>query len=322
MGATFDGELLNRLGLLLGDEGRRKNVHLVLAPVVCIQRSPLLGRGFEAYGEDPVLSGMLASEFIKGIQERKVGACIKHYTAHDQSSRSKEDEIVMTERTLREIHLLPFQLAMKHSSPWAFMTAYQRINGVHASEDPFLINQVLRREWGFDGLVMSDWRGTYSTSKAINAGLDLEMPGPDVWRGKRLMEAVGCRKVSQKTIDQSVRRLLELIEPAEIPTETNQGCGNTVESRLLTRKAAADAIVLLKDERQLLPLKRDTKRRYGVIGVQAKDPATGGGGSSETAPWYISTPYDAICEMVSEDNVSYEPGCYGIHRACPYRNFR
>ncbi|KAL6406137.1 beta-glucosidase precursor BGLUC [Ilyonectria robusta] len=198
MGATFDVDLLYRIGQLLGDEGIRKRVHVALAPTVCIQRSPLIGRGFEAFAEDPILSGTLAANYVNGIQDRNVGACIKHYMAHDQSTKATEDDVHMTHRTLREIHLMPFQVAMTKSKPWAIMTAYQMVNGLHVSEDPFLIQQVLRHEWKFDGLVMSDWWGTYSTSEAINAGLDLEMPGPSIWRGKQLMAAVECLLLLQR----------------------------------------------------------------------------------------------------------------------------
>ncbi|KAL3483612.1 glycoside hydrolase superfamily [Aspergillus germanicus] len=130
MGATFNTDLLYQVGTLLGNEGRRKNIQVALAPTVCIQRSPLIGRGFEAFGEDPVLSGTLAAQYIKGLQERGVASCIKHFAAHDQSTRSKEDDVHMTERMLREVHLLPFQIAMR-ARPWGVMSAYQKINGLH-----------------------------------------------------------------------------------------------------------------------------------------------------------------------------------------------
>lgn len=318
MGATFDADLLFRVGKLIGDEGRRKKVHVALAPTVCIQRSPLIGRGFEAYGEDPVLSGTLAAKFIDGIQSRNVGSCIKHYAAHDQSTDSKEDEIWATRRTLREIHLLPFQIAMARakSKPWVFMSSYNRINGVHASEDPWLLDEVLRQEWGFEGLVLSDWWGTYSTSESLNAGMDLEMPGPCMWRGKQLMTAVECRKVSLQTVDTAVGRLLQLINRTALASKPlEQGSGeDTVESRALIRKLAADSIVLLKNEIDVLPLNKDAKVTYGLIGQQWKMPATGGGGSSEARPFYVSTPYEALVEAVGSQEVRYHAGCYG--RSC------
>lgn len=309
MGATFDAKLLNQVGRLIGAEGRRKGVHLALAPTVCIQRSPLLGRGFEAFGEDPILSGTIAANYINGLQDQKVGACIKHYRAHGQSAKGFEDDVHMSQRTLREIHLMPFQVAFANSKPWAVMTAYQKINGIHVSEDPFLMQRVLRDEWGFDGLIVSDWWGTYSTSEAINAGLDLEMPGPSIFRGKQLITAVDARKVSRRTIDESVRRLLRLVQITQPPPLPNAGYGgDNGESRALIRKVAADSIVLLKNSNNILPLPKKGKT-VGLIGELFEYPATCGGGSSETMPFYISKPLEAIIEVIGEENVRYEPGC-------------
>lgn len=310
MGATFDAQLLREAGLLLGDEARRKDVHVALAPTVCIQRSPLLGRGFEAFGEDPILSGNLAAQLVNGIQSKGVASCIKHYAAHDQSAKGLEDDVHMTERTLRELHLLPFQIALAKSQPLSFMTAYQKINGIHASEDPFLLKDILRGEWGFDGLVMSDWWGTYSTSEALNAGLDLEMPGPCIWRGKQLMTAVEARKVSIKTVDDSVRRLLQLIDrtlPSQAPG-IHQG-EDTSESRSTLRKLSADSIVLLKNDRGVLPLDKATDLTYGLIGEPFEYPLTGGGGSSEAVPFYVSKPKKAFEDFILSQNVRYERGC-------------
>jgi beta-glucosidase len=175
-----------------------------------------------------------------------------------------------------------------------------------------MLNTVLREEWGFDGIVISDWWGTYSTSKSLNAGMDLEMPGPSAWRGKQLLEAVNCRKVSKQTVDKSVRRLLDIIkrtkahEKRHVPEGTGE---DTEDSRRLIRKAAADSIVLLKNDKKILPLQRDESTKYGLIGEHCKRPGNCGGGSSEVLPWYISTPFDAITEIVGSDNVRYEPGC-------------
>jgi beta-glucosidase len=154
MGATFDKSLLHRIGTLLGQESLAKNAQVLLAPTVCLQRSPLIGRGFEAFGEDPVLSGTLASHYINGLQSLGVGAALKHFAAHDQSPMSIEDSIRMSERTLREVHLLPFQIAVRNSNPWAIMTAYHKINGKHASENEVILD-ILRKEWGWKGCVMS-----------------------------------------------------------------------------------------------------------------------------------------------------------------------
>ncbi|KAM5354874.1 hypothetical protein ACJ41O_001520 [Fusarium nematophilum] len=313
MGATFDAELLHRVGNLLGEEAKYRGVHVLLAPTLCLQRSPLIGRGFEAFGEDPFLSGTLGARYINGVQERGVATSVKHYAAHDQSDNSIEDNVCMTQRTLREVHMLPFQLALRDSDPWTIMTSYNKINGVHVSEDPLLLKQILRGEWGFKGLVMSDWFGTYSTAEAINAGLDLEMPGPTDWRGKRLSIAVKSRKVSQASVDDAVTNVLNLVNKVKAGEATGDApASDTGEQRSLIRKLVSDGIVLLKNERQQLPIKHTEKKTYGLIGDHVKNPALCGGGSAEVEPYYSVTPYDAIVDVVGEENVSYAPGCYSF----------
>lgn len=313
MGASFDVELMHQVGKLLATEARFKNVHVLLAPTVCLQRSPLMGRGFEAFAEDPILSGRIASAYINGIQECGIAACIKHYAAHDQSTMSIEDNVRMTDRTLRELHLLPFQLAHRYSQPWSLMTSYNKINGIHASEDPFLLQQVLRHEWGFDGLVMSDWWGTYSTSESINAGMDLEMPGPTQFRGKLLEIAVKTRKVSYPALDAAVRNVLNFVNKvtaAAKPWDGDPSAANTPENRALVRKLAADSIVLLKNDENILPIQDSIHKSYGLIGHHFKYPALSGGGSAEGDPYYTVTPYDALVEAVGEGNIKYTAGLY------------
>ena len=311
MGATFDVDLMHRIGNVLGEEARCKEVNVLLAPTVCLQRSPLMGRGFEAFGEDPVLSGLIAAAYINGIQERGVAACIKHYAAHDQSASSIEDNVVMTERTLRELHLLPFQLASRHSNPWSYMTSYNKINGVHSSEDPLLLKRILRDEWGFKGLVMSDWWGTYSTSESINSGMDLEMPGPTQFRGKLLKVAVNSRKVSHAAVDEAVRNVLNLVKRVTAPKPAiDPSIANSPEHRALIRRLVADSIVLLKNKQKVLPLAAKDKKTYGLIGDHFKYPALSGGGSAEGDPYYSVTPYDAMVEAVGEQSIRFTPGLY------------
>ncbi|OBR06524.1 Beta-glucosidase [Colletotrichum higginsianum IMI 349063] len=313
MGATFNAELLHKVGNLLGEEARARGVHVLLAPTICLQRSPLFGRGFEAFAEDPYLSGILGAAYINGVQERGVATSVKHYAAHDQSDNSIEDNVCMTQRTLREVHLMPFQLVMRDSDPWTFMTSYNKINGVHVSEDPLLLKQVLREEWGFKGLVMSDWFGTYSTSEALNAGLDLEMPGPTQWRGKCLSLAVNSRKVSRAAIDDAVRNVLNLVNKV---TDTKPAghfsASNTPEQQRLIRTLVSESIVLLKNDRKVLPIKKTGETRIGLIGDHIKNPALSGGGSAEVEPYYSVTPFDAIVEEVGKEHVSYALGCHSF----------
>ncbi|KAJ4152613.1 hypothetical protein NW754_004410 [Fusarium falciforme] len=311
MGATFNIDLLRQAGNLLGEEARFRGINVLLAPTVCLQRSPLIGRGFEAFGEDPFLSGVLAAAYIDGIQGQGVATSIKHFAAHDQSDNSVEDNVVLTERTLREVHLLPFQLAMRYSNPWTFMASYNKINGVHVSENSFLLKTILRDEWGFNGLVMSDWFGTYSTSESVNAGMDLEMPGPTLWRGKALSLAVNSRKVSRRAIDDATKNVLTLINKVKaVEHISTPPRSDSQEQRALIRKIASEGIVLLKNDNKFLPLTGIKGKKFGLIGDHIKHPALCGGGSSEVEPYYSVTPYDAIVEEVGEANVSYAPGCY------------
>ncbi|KAL2841347.1 glycoside hydrolase superfamily [Aspergillus pseudodeflectus] len=315
MGATFDRKLMLSVGRMLGRETREKGCQVLLAPTVCLQRSPLIGRGFEAFGEDPWLSGTLASDYVNGVQSESVACAIKHYAAHDQSTMSQEDSIWASERTLRELHLLPFQIAAKQANPWSIMTSYHKINGIHTAEHPWLINQVLREDWGWDGLVMSDWFGTYSTTEALDAGLDLEMPGPTRWRGQLLFWAVISKKLKQATLNAAVRNYLNLlnrVQPALEQQVDQSTAGDSPEKRELCRKVAAESIVLLKNEHGILPL--DAKRpgtKYALIGPGVLYPAVSGGGSSDLMPYYISKPLDALNELVGAENVTSNIGCYG-----------
>ncbi|KAF4342161.1 beta-glucosidase [Fusarium beomiforme] len=310
MGATFNTDLIHKVGSLLGEEARFRGVHVLLAPTLCLQRSPLIGRGFEAFGEDPFLSGTLGAHYINGVQEQGVATSVKHYAAHDQSDNSIEDNVVMTERTLREVHMLPFQLALRGSDPWTIMTSYNKINGIHVSEDPLLMKEILRQEWGFKGLVVSDWFGTYSTSEAINAGLDLEMPGPTDWRGKRLSIAVNSRKVSKATIDTAVENVLNLVNKCKAGEKSGKPPqSDTPEQRALIRQLVAESVVLLKNDKKRLPIKNPEKLKFGLIGDHVKNPALCGGGSAEVEPYYGITPFEAIKEVAGEENITYTPGC-------------
>ncbi|KAL5597195.1 hypothetical protein FOBRF1_010988 [Fusarium oxysporum] len=313
MGATFDTRLMRSVGNMLGAETIEKGCQILLAPTVCLQRSPLIGRGFEAFGEDPILSGMMASEYINGVQEKGVATSIKHYAAHDQSYMSPEDDLQVAERTLREVHLLPFQLAVKHANPWSFMTSYHRINGVHTSENEWLNTQILRREWGWDGLLMSDWGGVFSTAEAMNADLDLEMPGPSRWRGDLLHLALFSRKVTKSMIDERVRNVVKLVnrvQPAIEHTTPNEEAGDTPTKRALCREVAQGSIVLLKNERKVLPLDPSAQQTYGLIGPGVIYPAVSGGGSADLRPYYVQKPLEAIQDVVGREKVKTAIGCY------------
>ncbi|KAJ5671459.1 hypothetical protein N7507_000586 [Penicillium longicatenatum] len=316
LGATWDAELLSEVGTLMGDEAIAKGTHIVLGPTINIQRSPLGGRGFESFSEDGVLSGTLAGHFCKGMQDKGVAATLKHFVCNDQEHERMAVNSIITQRALREIYLLPFQLAMRICRSACIMTAYNKVNGTHVSENEFLITDVLRKEWGWDGLVMSDWFGTYSTSDAINAGLDIEMPGKSRWRGEALAHAVSSNKVAQFKLDERVRNILNLVnyvEPLGIPEGADEIALNRPEDQALMRRAAAESVVLLKNEGATLPLKKDGSLL--VIGPNAKQAAYCGGGSASLAPYYTVTPFDGVSAK-SNGDVKFSQGVYS-HKELP-----
>jgi beta-glucosidase len=321
MGATFDRDLIVEAGKKLRRETREKCCQILLAPTVCLQRSSLIGRGFEASGEDPWLSGTLAADYINGVQSEGVGCAIKHYAAHNQSSDPHDDSIWASERTLREVHLLPFQIATRQSNPWTYMASYHKINGVHTSEDPSLINHVLRDDWKWDSLVMSDWFGMCSTAASLNAGLDLEMPRPSRWRGGLLLWLWLAGKVKTPTIDSAVRNLLNLINKVQPSLEPlNVPVGDPLEERELCRRIAGESIVLLKNKKNILLL--DPKaggKTYALIGPGPLYPAMSGGGLADLVGYYVSQLLDALKELVGAENVTANIGSYGKQYSLPSR---
>ncbi|KAF9528009.1 glycoside hydrolase family 3 protein [Crepidotus variabilis] len=303
LGSSFDVELARKVGEALGDECRAKSVHVSLAPTVNIQRSPLGGRGFESFSEDPYLNGTIAAAYINGLQSKGVSSTIKHFVANDQEFERFSISSDVSERALREIYLKPFQIAIKESNPWALMSAYNRVNGLHVSENKRLLTDILRNEWGFKGTIISDWIGVYSTTGSIKAGLDLEMPGPSVMRGKAVERALIAQKLTIKDIDERVIKILELYKHAEasgIPFDGPEGFIDTPKQRQVLRTAAADTIVLLKNEKGLLPLSAQHSKKIAVIGPNAKYGTPSGGGSASLRSTYTVSPLEGITEAAKE----------------------
>ncbi|KAJ6039633.1 glycoside hydrolase [Penicillium canescens] len=328
LGATFDPQVVERIGTVLGAETRGKKAHILLAPTMNLSRSPLGGRNFENFGEDPFLTGIMATHYIKGIQSQGVGACMKHFVANDQETRRFNMDEQIDERTLREVYLRPFQMALK-ADPWAAMTAYPKINGEHADTSRHLVYEILRKEWGFENLVMSDWGGLNSTIGSIKATTDLEMPGPPLRYGLALEAAVRANEVSEKEdIDPSLRRLLATLDRAGLvsPDKTTEDAlvyhdtdvrtGEEVldrpEFRAIAREAAVSGIVLLKNENSILPLQPTKINKIAIIGPNAKAPTPGGTGSAVVNPYYITTPFESITKAIttlnSEIDIQYEQG--------------
>jgi beta-glucosidase len=322
LAATWNPDLVKQVGSALGEEVKSKGAHILLAPTVNIHRSPLAGRNFECYSEDPYLTSRMAVAYIQGLQSRGVGACIKHFVCNDSEFERRSISSEVGERPLHEIYLPPFRAALREAKPWAVMSSYNRINRVYASENGWLLRELLKGKWGFDGIVISDWGGTYSDA-AAEGGLDLEMPGPGVWMADRLLEAVRDGRVTEEVIDDKVRRLLRTIKRAgafENPTLQPERADDRPEHRRLARKAAGEAVVLLKNDGGILPLEAEKLTSIAVIGPNARWAQIMGGGSSRVTPHYAVAPLDAIRARAGGAlEVSYSIGCAN-HRTLPSLN--
>ncbi|KAF5534803.1 glycosyl hydrolase family 3 N terminal domain-containing protein [Fusarium napiforme] len=304
LGANFDTDLLAKVGQLQGQEAKAKGAVVVLGPTMNIQRSPLGGRGFESFSEDPVLSGHLAGHYCRGLQQENIAATLKHFVCNDMEDERMAVNVMLTQRALREIYLLPFQLALAIGDPQAVMAAYNQVNGTHVSENKELLQSILRDEWKFDGLFMSDWFGTYSTTGAIDAGLDLEMPGPSRWRGRALSHAVMANKVTEAQLDDRVRNVLNLVNYSKasgVPENSPEKQLNRPEDQALLRRVSSQSIVLLKNENSILPFNKS--KTTAVIGPNAKIARFCGGGSASLLPYYIVSPYEGIAAKCKQKTV-------------------
>jgi beta-glucosidase len=312
LAASWNRDLIEQVGAALAEETRSKAAHVLLAPTVNIHRSPLNGRNFECYSEDPYLTAEIAVAYIQGIQREGVGATIKHFVCNDSEFQRKSISSEVDDRALREIYLPPFKAAVD-ADVWAVMTAYNRINGTYASEHEGLVNDLLKGEWGFDGLVMSDWTGTYSAIPAVQHGVDLEMPGPTRWRGEKIVAAVQNGDVDVAVIDDHVRRLLRTILRVDAENHAATAPEQSIDDpahRALARRAATEAIVLLKNDPAVLPLDAQTLRSVAIIGPNAKVARIMGGGSSQVPAHYRVTPFEGVMSKLSPDTpVHYELGC-------------
>ncbi|RYP22201.1 hypothetical protein DL767_009109 [Monosporascus sp. MG133] len=316
LGATFNTELLEEAGKKMGEEAKAKGAHAILGPTINMQRGPLGGRGFESLGEDPFLAGLGAAAIINGIQSTGVQAAVKHFVCNDHEHKRNAVQAIISERALREIYALPFQLTVRDSNPASFMTAYNGVNGTYCSENPKLLDQMLRGEWGWDGMVMSDWYGVYSVTEAALAGLDLEMPGPPRFRGEALKFNVSTDKVRMHILDQRVRAMLDFVKKCAasgVGENAPEKTADTPETAELLRRIGNEAIVLLKNENSVLPLKKDKKTV--VIGPNAKVATYHGGGSAALPAYYAVTPYDGIRDKLSSPP-DYAIGQYS-HKMLP-----
>jgi beta-glucosidase len=317
LGATWNPELVREVGTRLGIETKRKRAHALLAPTVNIHRHPLAGRNFECYAEDPFLAARMAVAYITGVQSEGVACTVKHFVANDSEFERMTISSELDERTLREISLVPFEAAVTEAGSWALMTAYNRVHGTYCSEHETLIT-MLRDEWGFDGVVISDWYGTHSTAPAANAGLDLEMPGPPQWFGARLADAVRAGEVPEVTVDDKVRRLLTLLDrTGRLGDEVSQDeeCTDDPADRAIARRAAQESFVLLHNDDGMLPLGEGV-RTLAVIGPNADATVIQGGGSARVTPHPPVSPLGGLRARFGPGGVEvlHERGCYSFKR--------
>ncbi|MBV9174797.1 MAG: glycoside hydrolase family 3 C-terminal domain-containing protein [Chloroflexi bacterium] len=300
LGATWNPRLVRRVGQALAEEARAKGAQVLLAPTVNIHRHPLNGRHFECYSEDPLLTSELSTAYVEGVQERGIAAVVKHFVCNDQEFERLTINVEVDERTLREIYLPPFESAVHRAHVWALMGAYNKLHGVYCCEHPWLLVDLLKTEWGFDGLVMSDWHATHSTG-AVAAGLDLEMPGPAQYLGHHLVGAVQRGDVAESALDDAVARFLRL---ATRVSTTRDGAPGALEPGALAREAAGEAIVLLKNDAvggaPLLPLDARKLRKVALIGPMINRPAVQGGGSAEVTPAYVVGPREGLHQRFGE----------------------
>ena len=317
LGATWNPDLVEKVGNVLADELKAKGAHILLAPTVNIHRTPIAGRNFECYSEDPFLSGMLASAYINGIQSKGVGACIKHFVANDQEYERFSISSEVDERTLREIYLEPFRIAIRNSNPWSVMSSYNRVNGTYAAENNHTLLEILKGEWKYEGIVMSDWFGTYDKD-IPNSGLDLEMPGTARWMSEEhVKRALDDGPLTEEMLDDKVKRLLKVLDKAGLfanPELHPERAENKPQHRRIIREAAREAIVLLKNN-GTLPLKK--VKSIAVIGPNAQSAQILGGGSSSVTPHYAVSPFEGIKNRAGDKiKVQTAPGCF-IYKTLP-----
>lgn len=313
MACSFDRDLLHKVGDALGEECVAEDLAVLLGPGINMKRSPICGRNFEYYSEDPVVAGELGAAFVNGVQEHGVGTSLKHFAANNQEWRRMSISAEIDERTLREIYLAAFETVVKKAQPWTIMCSYNRINGVYSCENDWLLNKVLRDEWGFEGLVMTDWGAMDERVPSLKAGLDLEMPDCHGETDKLIVKAVQSGELEEPVLDPAVERILTMvdkyltarkgIDPASmvhpLPSSVERGY-DVAAHHALARTTAEQSAVLLKNE-DILPLQKDKKIAF--IGEFAKVPRIQGGGSSHINNTSVESALDA-----AGDSVSYAQG--------------
>lgn len=309
LGNTWNRELVYLLGKTLGKEARKEEVNIVLGPAINIKRSPLCGRNFEYFSEDPYLTGILGMEYVKGLQSENVGACVKHFAVNNQENRRRTIDVVIDERALREVYLKAFEMIIKNAKPWSIMSAYNKVNGEYCSENQHLLNDILRKEWNFDGIVISDWGAENDRVKGLKATHELEMPGGRGNGAEEIVEAVKNGEISKTELNEAVDRIIDIARKGSNQFVYDEKSGSYLEMNKagkenvfeydqkvhheIAEKIAEETIVLLKNDNNILPIKN---KKIAVIGDMAKTPRYQGAGSSTINPYKIENAYDNLLQ--------------------------
>lgn len=300
--ASFNKELIYKMGQALGNECQAEGVSVILGPAMNIKRSPICGRNFEYYSEDPLVTSEMAGALIEGVQSQNIGTSAKHFFANNQETRRMTASSNLDERTQREIYLAAFEGAVKKAKPWTVMSSYNRINGIHATESKEHLTDILRDEWGFDGFVVSDWGAVFNRVEELKAGLELEMPSSNGENDKKIVAAVQSGALDEKVLDRAVERILTIVYKFE-DNKNPDAVWDLDADHELSREIAHETIVLLKNEDNILPLSSDKKVAF--IGKYAKHPRYQGGGSSHINSKKITSAVDAVAEYAQ---ISYAQG--------------
>ena len=287
---SFDTGLIKEMGGLLGDECQAEDVSVILGPGANIKRSPLCGRNFEYFSEDPYLTGEMAAAFIQGVQEKNIGTSLKHFALNNQEHRRMNTSANVDERTMHEIYLKGFEKAVKQSQPWTVMCSYNRINGIYASENPLTLRKLLKEDWGFEGYTVTDWGACNDHVKGVEAGLDLEMPYGGAENDEKLIAAIHNGDIKMDVIDEAVTRILTVVY-RYLDNHNPDASYDKSQHAALSRKIACECIVLLKNDDGILPL--STKQQIGFIGQYAEAPRYQGNGSSQINPSSILSALEA-----------------------------
>ncbi|WP_088103042.1 beta-glucosidase family protein [Halalkalibacter urbisdiaboli] len=302
LASTWNVVLANQVGESLANECHYYDVHVLLAPGVNIKRTPLGGRNFEYFSEDPILAGEIASAYINGLQENGIGTSLKHYAANNSEFERMTISSEVDERTLREIYLPAFEIAVKKSNPWIVMTSYNKVNGYRSEENPLLMNHILRNEWNYNGVTISDWGAVTNRLKALQATLDIEMPGPSLSRQKQLVKQIRNGEVYEAVVNASVKRILELVVKAIQGKKMKKNAYDFDHHHLVAKQVAVEGTVLLKNDNDVLPIKKEKTKSVLVIGKHAINPRIGGkGGSAMVTPYRLDIPLEKIKEIAGDE---------------------